>query len=70
MTASQTPNGRRRLVEGDQIEPPGYGPKYGLNYGLWVCSWEGPRPRQHWGFTACSSPTTRPPRGKLMGGCG
>ena len=47
----------------------GYGVNYGENYRAGVCSEVGPRPRQHWGFAGCSSPTTRPPR-EMTGGVG
>jgi len=40
----------------------GYRARYIASYTVELCSWEGARPRQHWGLAHSSSPTTRPPR--------
>ena len=44
MTASPTQHRLGEVIQGDHIERSGYGPNYGQNYGLQVCSWEGPAP--------------------------
>ena len=43
------------------------GQKYGRMGGLGVHRWTSARPRQHWVFAGPPSPTTRPPRRKLVG---
>ena len=43
------------------------GQKCGRMGGLGVHRWTAARPRQHWVFAGPPSPTTRPPRRKLVG---
>ena len=43
------------------------GQKCGRMGGLGVHPWTAARPRQHWVFAGPPSPTTRPPRRKLVG---
>jgi hypothetical protein len=43
------------------------GQKGGRMGGLGVHPWTAARPRQHWVFAGPPSPTTRPPRRKLVG---
>jgi hypothetical protein len=44
-----------------------YRANYRANYRVELCSQNGSRPRQHWVFAHSSSPTTRPPRRRLVG---
>lgn len=53
--------------EGSDVGLFSYRVNYRANYRVGLCSWDGPRPRQHWRFALLSSPTTRPPRGNTDG---
>jgi hypothetical protein len=52
----------------DRVRPPiRGGQKGGRMGGLGVHPWTAARPRQHWVFAGPPSPTTRPPRRRLVG---